>query len=213
MEIARQSTAVLIAEDVNVNTFQQLWLLENGILTSKELKSGAESESVYTPVAVNVRSDDFELLVVPERIQVLAKNAAPQEFFERVFVKTVEALPALKSTAFGFNFTFVIKGGDDLAAKVKSIFIPQENPLAAAFTDDNARSGIYLSKDIFGARLRLDVKPIKPAGKDGLRLAFNTHWDISTIDGLKQSLALYDQAEQETQMIADLLITALEGKE
>jgi len=214
MLILEEVTAVLLAKSYNLPIFSQLWLLDNGIITKEEFESG---ESYFTPVAVNVPTPDFELLIMAERLQVVIKVGAINEgqaLLERLVGGIVENLPHTPYKALGLNFRYRIKSENEIgfSERCRNVFVNPGNPLQADFDDTNARFGLYLSKDIFDARLRLDIKPVKPDGNDALNLAFNIERQIARPEDIGVLLSSWSGINDYTKVLSEQLNNALEGE-
>lgn len=187
MIASRDATVVLVANGFNVPIFNQLWLHKNGII----LESEFGANSLFTPAAVNVVTDDFELLVLAERIQLkLLKLERSDEIIQRVVVRIVEQLPHTPYTALGLNFGFRLTPEDErrFVEMTRLIFFCDKHPLLSEFSEGNSLYGGYLSKDIFGARMKLHMTPTKKQGKLSLLLNFNVHKDTSKPDEIAQML-------------------------
>jgi hypothetical protein len=174
------SNIVLIAKNLNPSIFSQLWLVKQGIIFENEFKQG----SFFTPPAVNILTEVFSLLVVPERLQLaFFKHEHEWEIAKRVIGVVVESLPHTPYTAIGFNFNWSIEPGNEkeFPSNLKRLFLSGKNPLAKDFDVDDARFGIYMSKNIIDMRLKLDIKPVimtSPVNKEFLQLNFNFHKDV-----------------------------------
>jgi hypothetical protein len=171
---------VIVAQNLNPSIFTQLWLLKQGVFVEEEFKQ----ESFFTPAAVNVFTDNSQLLIVPERLQLTFLNTDKQDVLAKRIIGTiVEALPHTPYNALGFNFTWVSEPseGTGFSEKLREMFLSPKNPLASYFNDDNARFGMYMSKDVDNMRLKLDMKPVthsQERSKEALQLIFNFHKDL-----------------------------------
>lgn len=177
---------VVVAQNLNPSIFTQLWLVKQGIFSEDEFKQG----SFFTPAAVNILTDSANLLVVPDRLQLtFLKQELQQEVAKKVIGTVVETLPHTPYTAIGFNFNWIIEPEDDkeFPATLRRLFLPDKNPLAGTFDSNDARFGIYMSKNTITMRLKLDIKPFivtSPAigKKEVLQLNFNFHKDVKGED-------------------------------
>jgi len=209
-----QITAVLIANSFNLSIFQQIWLINNEIVTQDEFNSG---NNFFTPAAVSVQTSEYDLLIVPDRAQLVIppKASDSNQIIQRVIGGIIRTLPHTPYTAAGLNFTYIIKLSDPkaLVEKCKNIFVSKDNPLSEDFASDDARFGIYLSVDIFGIRLRLDIKPIRlnVDGNDALQLAFNANSDSSDIESINQLLNQSKEIYDYTFSLTEKLHKKLEG--
>jgi hypothetical protein len=120
-------------------------------------------------------------LVVPERLQLTLKTSEGQdEIIKKVLGSVVEALPHTPYKAIGFNFYWILEPSDqsNLQKVAQEMFLSEKNPLRNAFNAEDARYGIYLSKDELGMRLKLDVKPIKKVDGDITKEALQFHFNF-----------------------------------
>jgi hypothetical protein len=209
-----QITVVFLANSFNLPIFQQVWLLNNDIVTQDEFDSGT---NFFTPAAVSVQTSEFELLITQDRVQLVINsnfdNSSALIF--RVMGGIVKKLPHTPYKAVGLNYNYIIEPStpDGFVAKCKSIFVCSDNPLAECFASDDSRFGIYLSTDMFDARLRLDLKPINlnHNNNDALRLSFNANSNASDIESINNLLDRNEEIKMHTQDIAEKLHEKLES--
>jgi hypothetical protein len=188
-----QATIVLAANTFNVSIFQQAWLLENEVIRREEFSGG---DNIFTPMAVNISNSDFSFLVVPERIQLVAKrnfNQAGQNF-SRIIGKIADCLPHSPISALGLNFDFSvpISEADEFFTKHRELFVCSSNPLGDFFTSEDTRFGVYLSKNYLDGRLRLDMKPVMRGETEHFKLSFNYHRDIASMKEIHPILNMWD---------------------
>ena len=70
--VMENSSVVIIAKDFNLSILKPLWLVKNKIFREKEL----EGDVVVTPPAVQIRSDNYQFMALPDRLQI----ALPREY-------------------------------------------------------------------------------------------------------------------------------------
>jgi hypothetical protein len=176
------SNSVVLAENLNPSIFKETWLVKEGVFKEKEIEKG----SFFTPTAVNVLTPHVDLLVVPERLQLTFKTDEKQdEILMKTIGNIVEALPHTPYKAIGFNFNWVAEPMDQnkFPKTLKEMFLSDKNPLRNTFNTEDARFGMYVSKDELEMRLRLNIKPIigsdEKKGKAALSFHFNFNKDIS----------------------------------
>jgi len=209
-----QITVVFIANSFNLPIFQQVWLLNNGIVTQDEFDSGT---NFFTPAAVSVQTSEFELLITHERIQLVINSNFDNssDLISRVMGGIANKLPHTPYKAVGLNYNYIIEPSspDSFAAKCKDIFVCSDNPLGEYFGSDDSRFGLYLSTDVFDARLRLDLKPIRlnNNNNDALRLSFNANSNTSDVESINNLLGKNEEIKMYTQNIAEKLHEKLES--
>jgi len=214
------SSAVLIARDVNQSIFKPAWLLNQGILLEGETDG---SETVFAPGITRVATDSFELLVLPDRIQLrLPPDVRDGDaFVTRVLGGITRTLPHTPFSAVGLNNQYEVcptdaKGFFDWNRRMFA------SPWALAHTDDNPRNrfGCSFAFDAFdGARMRVraavtaapgtsevdpeDTGPVQPYL---VNLHCNLHRDLpasDTIRELSRMLSLWKDVRTVTQGFAE----------
>jgi hypothetical protein len=176
------SSVVVVAQNFNPSVTSQLWLVRNGVVPEGEFLPGC----IFTDVLVQVRTRRFSLLFTPEQFQFVPTpgeddiHALMQETIGRV----IETLPHTPYRALGLNFTWhLFHEGGDIAALSRQLFFVPERPLFRDFDVPDASFGSYLSRNLLGFRLKLDVKPVAvtPPGngpEQRLQLLYNFHVDL-----------------------------------
>jgi len=178
---------VVAAHHFNPTIFSQLWLVRNGLITEDSFRAGC----AFTEAFSNSVSDEFSLLVVPPQLQFtpsVLPEAEPRLILEKVGA-IVRALPHTPYHAIGLNFTWhVLPSEGSVATLSRRLFNLETKPLFREFSAADAQFGTYLSKDIFGTRLKLDIKPITVdlpelgGQQPRLHFGFNFHRDVRTDD-------------------------------
>jgi hypothetical protein len=207
------ANAVVVARQFNPTIFSQLWLVRNEIATEDDF----QGESVFTPGFVQVRSQGYVLLVLPEQLQLspLPTEGRHGELVSDKIGRIVRLLPETPYAAVGLNFNWQvdIDGADDFVAFSRALFF-RNNPLYNQFDQADARFGGYLSKEMFGARLKLDMKPVAvgpPSERvERLLFAFNVHKDVerdTSVEEIEQMVGSWNDALDQTSAI----VASLEG--
>lgn len=194
-------SAVLVAHDVNMSIFKPVWLGRQEILTDEELTG----EVIVTPALVRIPTDRFELLILPDRIQIRPAPAfnKAQASLLRVLGGIVSKLPHTPFTALGFNFEYMIQPGEgiDFKAWNRQTFAAPFSPRATVETQGDVRFGGYFSMDVLDMRLRADIKPARAASGDAeqgadsplppeaMQAKFNFHRDLESPASVAEILA------------------------
>jgi len=185
-------SAVIVAHDVNLSIFKPAWLGRQGILLDEELAG----QVVITPALVRVPTDRFELLVLPDRIQLRPAKESDrcQPDLVRILGGIVSKLPHTPFTAIGLNFDFLLRPAEDrqFAAWNAQQFAA---PIALSIIGgevDSASYGAFFTFAVLGMKLHADFRPV-PMGRrevqDALAAApdanvmqakFNFHRDLAT---------------------------------
>lgn len=175
------ANVVIAARHLNPSVFNQLWLVDNEIVARDEFTSGC----VFSEMIVNVHTNRFRLFVSPEQLQfVPAKfDEDTATLLQQVLVRIVQGVPHTPYTAVGLNFVW-LAADDQLGDLSRSLFFRPSQPLYEAFNVEDARFGCYLSRELLGGRLKLEIKPATVRKDDDefpterLQFSFNLHYDI-----------------------------------
>jgi hypothetical protein len=195
------ANAVIAARNFNPSVISQIWLVDNEIVTRDDFQPGF----VFSDMVVSFRTKRFECLVAPERLQLTPNGGLEDQ--QRIVVESlgriVELLPHTPFHAAGMNFTWhMLASDEDIRALSRRLFF-SNTPLYRAFDADDAQFGGYMSRDVLGCRLKLDVKPASltqgtEKKVEMLQFAFNFHLDIGSqrrsVECIKAFLAKWDEA-------------------
>ena len=131
----------------------------------------------------------------------------------------MNALPETPYHTLGFNFIWLWQAREQsrFSDLIRRAFIGSENPIALHFSNDDARFGMYMSKDVAGMRMKLDIKPvrilIRNTPEERLQIAFNFEKQVAGEDIKDQIVQLLDQwnpMKNEASSIETNLETGLE---
>ncbi len=204
-----QANVVIIAMQFNPSIISQYWLIKNGIFTEEEI----QPDSVFTPVVANVISKGFQVLVVPQQLQFMSKLAdqSGQELLISKLGKIVRALPHTPFVAVGLNFSWQVYDEDDASNAVlgRKLFFRDDGPLYKFFDVNDAHFGSYMSRNILGCRLKLDIKPVTvpcPGGvTNRLNFGFNFHLDLTEDDKAESILNLFQKWDKAKETAISLM--------
>ena len=204
------SNVVIVAQQFNPSVFSQLLLVRNNIVS----ENGFHRECLFSEMAAHVESDRFSLLVVPPQLQFVPKVAPPDQL-EVVVEKVgaiVRSLPHTPYTGAGLNYVWhVWPQEESIHTLSRRLFFLQGTPLFDAFGAPDARFGSYLSMNILGCRLKLDIKPIVQERGDCLQFAFNFHLDVprepdpAVVTAIEEHLRRWDDAKREADRILQMV--------
>jgi hypothetical protein len=176
---------VVLAENLNPSLFTQLWLIKIGVISETDNIEG----SFFTPTAVNLITPKFDLLVVPERLQLTIKIEEPreqQEVLNKICGNIIKAIPHTPFTAIGFNMEWIAvsRYKHEFHDILREMFVSEKNPIAPFFKTDDSTFGMSFSKNEIGTRLSLNVSHVinNKEGTHGLRFKFNFHKQIENSD-------------------------------
>jgi hypothetical protein len=204
------SAVVIVAQQFNPSIVSNHWLIQNRVLAEGDFLPGC----VFTDVFAQVHSRLFDMLVVAEQIQFVPTMTDHDE--QQVIVDKlgmiVDTLPHTPYRALGLNFTWhLIPGDGDIARASRALFFIPSNPLFSNFDAPNALFGGYMSKDLLGLRLKLDVKPLVTQLQDRvehrLQFAFNYHLDLvpdsPAAAQIRDKLCRWNEVKREAERIID----------
>lgn len=187
------SNVVVIATAFNPSVVRESFLHAIGVVTPKSILAGF----VFSEQVVNVPTKRFNILVVPQQLQVVpVERADAHEVVRTVVPAIVKALPHTPYVAAGINFVWHLSPTDEtLEQATRRLFGAQAGPLADVFAAEDACFGFFASKDLAGVRLKADIKPIhvKAPGmprREGIQCAFNFHVDLTEADAAAEVSAL-----------------------
>jgi hypothetical protein len=207
------ANVVVAARQFNPTVFDEFWLLEHGIATREEFTGG--DSFILTPPFVQFRSPRFVLLVMPEQLQFVPLPAVedPAALVIDKVGTIIRLLPHTPFVAAGLNFHWqLVPQAPDFTAFCRALFF-RNDPLFDSFDAEDGRFGGYMSKNIFGARLKLDIKPLKvPTSPtetlEVLQLVFNYNADLdrqNSIEQIEQILRSWNEAKDYAkQIVSDL---------
>jgi hypothetical protein len=205
---------VVIASTFNVNILSTVWLFENQIFTNKELKGATSS-----PLIVEAQSNDFRLLLIPERLQfsINPKYKKAKKLILSKIGKLIELLPHTPFTAAGLNFTYYVTPSDkDIYKLSRSLFCNEKSKLFNDLEEENVRFGGYFSKDLLGTRFKVDVKPIivtmNNIKKEMLQFSFNFNMNLNQDDDYTKIIDLFNKLD-EAKTICKKLINKVNQKD
>jgi hypothetical protein len=208
---------VVIARNLNPSLFSQLWLVKQKIVNEEDFAPNCTFSQFFTQVF----TPDFQLLVVPDRLQftLTEKSKDNTEFIKEKVGTIIRNIPHTPYKAVGTNFNwFVVPDPPvDFVEFMHKLFVKQEIPIYDQFSESDARFGAYLSKDIFGARLRLDIKPVRPTDPEKynnvnemLQLVFNYQLDLAEgvriIDTMLEFLDQWNQMKNYSEKLVSIVL-------
>jgi hypothetical protein len=198
------SSVVVVAQNFNPSVTSQLWLVRNGVVPEGEFLPGC----IFTDVLVQVRTRRFSLLFTPEQFQFVStpSEADTHALMRETIGRVIETLSHTPYRALGLNFTWhLLPEGSDVGGLSRRLFFVPERPLFRDFDVPDASFGSYLSRDLLGFRLKLDVKPVTvtPPGsgpEQRLQLLYNFHADLpegeQAVERLQEHLRRWGDAAE-----------------
>lgn len=185
------ANAIIVAQQFNPSIITQLWLVRNDILTEDDFREGC----ISSPMLSQINSREFSLLTMPNRLQFTPNDVAGENgnLVTTKLGGIVSRLPHTPYSAIGLNFTWHLDPEERKINELTRTIFYRDIPLFREFDTEDARYGGYLSKNVLGCRLKLDIKPIImsiPTRKEYLQLAFNFHLDLTGDNPADEILSL-----------------------
>lgn len=150
----RSLNIVVVAARFNPSVITERWLLKKGIVLDNEFLPG----SFYTPPAVNVQASTFELLALPDRVQIKPRGdrAIALERFSTLLL----SLPETPYKALGINFEYIVwVDGENIVDTLKRTFYCADSPFAAEMGGGDMLFGGFVRVKHELGYLHFDVKP------------------------------------------------------
>jgi hypothetical protein len=205
------SNTVIAAGQFNPSVISQLWLVKHKLIDEGDFESGC----VFSDSLVQVMAKSFVLLVIPEQFQFVPRTEAENELrlIQDKVGAIVNRLPHTPFTGVGLNFIWHVDPEPaDIQTLSRQMFFRENHDLDKSFDSTDAKFGAYLSRDILGFRLKLDIKPIQilENKEDRLQFAFNYHLDLagceSPVSEIEARLHKWEEAKA---YASELIQTAL----
>jgi len=194
------ASAVAVAHDVNLSIFRLPWFRDQKILSEEELAGNV----VITRPMVRIPTPSFELLILPDRVQVRPSDdpGKAQSDILRVLGGIVSTLPHTPFTAIGLNFDYLMTPEEhtEFQSWNKESFAAPFSLDVIDSAQEEARFGAYYSFDTLGMRLKADLKPVQrieqpdgdilksPMDPEVMLGKFNFHRDLKERSGVSEIL-------------------------
>jgi hypothetical protein len=210
------ATVVVLAQQMNPSIFTQLWVAKTlGVPEDAFKTSGA----AYTPHVSSIPTNDFHLMVLPDRLQFTPTvDISDQGQLVLDKVKTiVTSLPHTPFNAVGMNFDWqLLTDAKENCTASRKLFFNPDHWMFKEFSAPDACFGAYFSKDFLGMRFTLDVKPVKTSDTPDfsgdkkeffMNFSFNCNLFLSGEDRPQQIVSVvekWDKAKTEAERLAKL---------
>ena len=176
------ASLVAAADALNPSIFTELWLVDEAGVD----KTWFQGPSITTQALAHHKLKGIDLLAIPPRLQI-AFLQSDDEASDRALTllrEIAKTLPHTPLKALGLNFDYLLAPpeGTDYAAFDRELLGPTQSPIFMHFASEDARFGAYFSKDVDGARLKLNIKPTTGSTEKGpsetLHFNFNFHVNL-----------------------------------
>ena len=215
MENLVSANVVIVARDLNPSIFSKLWLVREGIVREEDFLKNY----IHSPMVTQVPTPDFQLLVLPEKLQIVLTDKSmdnSKPVIDKI-IEIIQKLPHTPYTAIGTNFHWIVSHDtpEDFVGFMRNLFMKPGIPLYDEFSESNARFGAYMSKDIFGARLKLDIKPMRDEKNaqtpELLQFNFNYHLAVhgEHIDQMSGFLEKWKLMKDKSEEIVSIALSSI----
>lgn len=181
---------ILKAKNHNPTIISKEWLSANNILNERVINFA------HLPVASVVETEELNLLVEQETLQLVLKKLTPEylDKLPEIIHKYIDKLPEIPYTALGFNFIYSL---DVEKNSIKNIFLIEDVKLRKIFKDKFDVGGIIkFSFEDFVVTLT-----IKPEDEQPVTSNFNYHHKFKNKENLIKNLFCYQQARENSENI------------
>jgi hypothetical protein len=189
---------VIVANTFNLNILNPVWMYKNKIFSEKDLQG-----ATCLPVVVEVRSDNFRLHIIPDRLlfSIDTKYKNPKKLIISKIGRLIELLPHTPFAAVGLNFTYHVTPSDkDIYKLTRSLFCNEQSKLFQDLEEKDLRFGTYFSRNILGTRFKLDAKPItvtmQNQKKEMIQFAYNFNLNIDQNDAYQAIIDLFNKWDE-----------------
>jgi hypothetical protein len=199
------SAAVVVAQQFNPSVVSQRWLEDLGLLKADDL---VKEPFAFTSAFTQFSTREYSFFLIPERLLFGLRVPAEEQksLLMGKFARFIKSVPHTPYTGLGLNFSYKIQPDDgDTCTATRSLFFRGDSQLYREFDAPDARFGAYFSRDVFGCRLKLDVRPAVVAANEGevmhlLQMEFNFHHEITSgtdaADAIIRHLDNWDEARE-----------------
>ncbi len=167
---------VILAKGLAPGMISERWLRKCDVVREEEFR---DNGTLFTPVAIRVETEFFELLALPDRIQATVFEGKQATAVERL-QNLIRVVPA-ELSAVGINFHYHVTREPPGAQQFTAdLFLAKGNPFSDLI-GPKAMVGSYIAVPAADGLLRLEIKPgaaldeqnIPP---DTLLVQFNYHY-------------------------------------
>ncbi len=159
--------------------FDKFFFIKNGLVKEDEILE----PSVFSPEVVQFRTTGVSIAILLNQI-IIHQVDILQDRIDEIAQKLIQSSD-LEITAIGINITWNLSPDESLENSTKNFFLNERNEMFSKFfNSDNVMYGAYVSKDISGGRLKLEIKPqVSKRLHDNIEIArfisfaFNYHFD------------------------------------
>lgn len=206
MDISLLQKNIVVNGQFNVTLFDKYFFIKNAIITEDDF-SKLKTPPLFNGFNTHIITDKFQVNINP--VQIVINSITPEEDdkINEFAIKIIKASGINNFQSFGINFDWVLRfeSQDDVRKKSKEYFYNDKTEFMSSFNTEDSHYGFYASKDVFGARLKLDIKPINNIFNplkgeikiDALYNQFNFHFILNSLD-IIPFLEKFEEYKKET---------------
>lgn len=209
------ANVVVIARQFNPTVTNPVWLVKHGLVREDEIGEGCAFTNVFSQVV----TEEMIFVLTPDQLQFTPRGE-PERKQELAIAKVGEFVKLIPHTPFiaaGLNFNYqLFPENIGVQELCRSLFFVQDSQLHAIFDTEDARFGGYLSKDVLGCRLKLDVKPAyvqasnEPEASHFIQFHFNYHMELlkeqAPVEKITSMLSKWNEASRLCETISDVIL-------
>ncbi len=218
MDILLQNQNFVLVGLFKPAIFDKYFFIKNDFFSESQISD----KSIFMDFQTTVITQSFTITILPERIMIAANYPISADSKDLVNIATKFSnikIPENVINAIGMNFHWKVKENKRPITEIsREMLYTDSIPLLKEFFNTNDTAiGMYLSKDIKGARLRLEIKPAIVRTFDNqnnplkeeefLGWAFNFHKDFpqnTSQESLFEYINEFDFFKNESQKITSI---------
>jgi hypothetical protein len=178
---------VLVANTHNPSIVSKEWATEKGMIDEPVINF------VHTPALSVIETDNLNIILDPDRLQVLAKKVDAIDKLPKIVEIYVSSLPEIPYTAMGFNLTYQVMNGD-----IEKLLIPSER-FKKAFSEYKLGGIVVFNFDEFIVTLNLK------SNDDKIVANFNFHSNVKKSEEILERLKRYEEVKESAKNVLEVL--------
>ncbi len=201
---------IVVNGQFNLALLDKYFFIKNDIISEEEF-SKMQHPALFNGFNSHLVTDKFEITINPIQLVVYSVKSGDDDKINEFIIKIIKASGIGNFPSFGMNFEWALQfeNKEQVQEKSKEYFYNENTKLMPSFfNSEDANYGFYASKDIMGARLKLDIKPINNLNypvkgvvpMDALFHQFNFHFALEGTD-IIPFLEKYEEYKKETDKI------------
>lgn len=193
----RGTNIIILAKNHNPSIISKEWLEQKEVVTEKVLNF------THTPVFSLVETENFNLLVDPDRLQILLKNITPENVVHLPIIgsRYVNHLPETPYRAMGLNYLYEVPIQPE---SLKRILVHNETKFKQIFSE-KYHFGEIIFFNFKDFQVKVIIQPILPDHPEKVTADFNFHFDAKNVEDIKGKLVQYLEVKKKAEEILGAL--------